>query len=137
MEQWGLNEYEKALWSSRNISGAEGTLKGTITLNDQTTLPIEMAFIKEQGDWKIYGLNIQNPGVSGEVLTVPIQADLEALTYATLARFSQALEIQDFTAFYDSIAEFWKGQITSETLKEAFQAFIDAEIKESSIGLKD
>lgn len=125
--QQQLNMYEKALWSSRSISGSQGSIEGTITLSDQSKLPMKIALLKEEGNWKINNLTIPAAGVSG-LMAVPEQEVLEGLVYMTLSQFGGALEAKEFTAFYDSISELWKSQTSPEELQTIFQSFIDAEL---------
>ena len=110
-----------------NISGSQGSIEGTITLSDQSKLPMKIALLKEEGNWKINNLTIPAAGVSG-LMAVPEQEVLEGLVYMTLSQFGGALEAKEFTAFYDSISELWKSQTSPEELQTIFQSFIDAEL---------
>jgi len=53
-----------SLWSSREINHNTGTLTGTLTSTDGTVTPIEYHFIKENGEWKILGLQLHQTGAA-------------------------------------------------------------------------
>jgi hypothetical protein len=45
-------------FDSREITNNNGTVKGTLEANDGTQTPIEFRLIKENGAWKILGLQV-------------------------------------------------------------------------------
>lgn len=54
-----LAEVTDHFWSSRRISGAEGELQGTFTLENRGVVPVRIKFVKEQGEWKILYVNVR------------------------------------------------------------------------------
>ena len=48
-------------FTNRNISGNQGTFRGTITGQDGTVTPIKFTVVKEGENWKVLGIFL-NPG---------------------------------------------------------------------------
>jgi hypothetical protein len=57
-----LKNNRESSWSSREISNGNGTLVGTLTANDGTTLPVEYHFVKENNEWRMLNLVLPNVG---------------------------------------------------------------------------
>lgn len=59
---------------------------------------------------------------------VPSSEETEKLTHDSLLAFNQAVQTQDFTAFYGQTAKLWQDQTKPAELKKIFQTFIDQKI---------
>lgn len=57
-----LKNNESASFPEREIKNNIGMVRGTLKLNDGTTIPIEMQFIKEDNEWKVLGIHINPAG---------------------------------------------------------------------------
>ena len=53
-----LSNNKSHTFDSREITNNNGTVKGTLEANDGTQTPIEFRLIKENGTWKIIGLQV-------------------------------------------------------------------------------
>ncbi len=69
--QPALLKNKKASFSERKVEGSQGFLKGTLTAEDGTSLPVEYRLVKENDEWKILSLNIP----SGGIIKNNLQAD--------------------------------------------------------------
>jgi hypothetical protein len=61
-----LDNNKDSTFNSRWISTGSGKISGTVEGADGTVTPIAYSFVKENGEWKIQGINIKpsNSGVS-------------------------------------------------------------------------
>lgn len=55
-----LSQYKTFSFSQRQIENNRGFLVGTMTTQSGTVYPVEIDFIKENGEWKIYGFDFNN-----------------------------------------------------------------------------
>ncbi len=58
----GLDGYESATWNSRSVENNTGRLEGTVTTNGGA-IPMLIDLVKEDGDWKIYGIETNPEGL--------------------------------------------------------------------------
>lgn len=58
----GLKNNQKTSWGERTISGSTGTLRGTLTATDGGVTPVEFHFVKENDEWKILGIGVNQAG---------------------------------------------------------------------------
>lgn len=121
-------EFKEASWSSRQISGGQGELKGTVTTETGGVIPIRLTFVKEEGEWKIY--NIQKPAAGLQVQAdspkVPGTADQVALIKRSMQDFAVSVERKSMRHFYGTVSKLWQKQITIEKLDEVFSTAYDA-----------
>lgn len=54
---------QSASFSSREISNDTGTLKGELKATDGGVTPVEIKFVKENGEWRILGIQVKNTGI--------------------------------------------------------------------------
>lgn len=57
LDQTGLNDYKSASYNSRAFENDQGRIEGTVTLSDGTSKPIQVDLMKENGTWKVQGIN--------------------------------------------------------------------------------
>jgi hypothetical protein len=58
---------------------------------------------------------------------LPTDGEIQYLVRETMLGFNDALQQEDFTAFYSTISKQWQKQTTAESMKTSFQSFIDGE----------
>jgi len=135
VENFNLNNFKEASWTSRSIesneNGGRGELEGTLSYTDGTSEPICMQFLKEDGDWRInfFVLDETCEEINGEEdtteLTIPSNEELVTMAHEALGSFAEAVDQGDFTNFYENtISEAWRTEISSEDLKESFKEFL-------------
>jgi hypothetical protein len=134
----GLTRYESASWTQRQIQNDRATLEGSVTTVDGATIPLTIALVSEDDEWKVLSLTTPMAGAAiadanRASAPVPDDTTLRQLVNHTMRSFSQALQRNDFGPFYETISERWKGQITKEGLSSAFQPFIDQKTSFESI----
>jgi hypothetical protein len=56
-----LKQYYDASWYSRSREGDRGVLEGTVTTTDAVydEVNVIVQLVKENGEWKIYSLDVQ------------------------------------------------------------------------------
>lgn len=131
VQQAGLITFKSASWNEREIANNQGILKGTVTLEDGSKLPLEINLIKEDGERKILNLNVPQSGITEEGTAnsdIPSQADTTILVQGGMKLLADAINAGDFTNFYNTIAQIRKQETTAAELQAAFQPFIDNKI---------
>ena len=63
MRQGKLAGNQGTFWHSRKVEGDEGDLEGTLELSGGTKLPLTVNLVKEKGDWRIHGIDINLGGM--------------------------------------------------------------------------
>ena len=58
---------------------------------------------------------------------MPTDGEIQYLVRETMLGFNDALQQEDFNAFYSTISKQWQKQTSPESLKSSFQSFIDGE----------
>lgn len=126
LERSGLNDIESSTWSSRSMKSGRVNFEGTVVTKTGATIPVSISFVKEDDAYKIYSIDIQEPGFGTQDNTgirMP-PADVQiGLVKAAINIFSQSVAKQSMGLFYEQISEIWKGQTTVEKLNEAFAPF--------------
>lgn len=56
-QESALAGYSDARWGNRSIYGGEGYIDGEVETKDGRLIPVEMTFLKEGDDWKIYQID--------------------------------------------------------------------------------
>lgn len=126
-----LATYKSASWTDREVNNNQGILKGTVTLEDNTKLPFEINLIKEDGQWKIFTMNVPQGGLTDQTATtgsIPTQAETTVMVHKAMDLFTTAVNKADFTAFYNEISKARQQQTTAADLLKAFQVFVDNKI---------
>jgi len=108
-------------------TGEPASAEGTLTTTSGETYEINFNFVKEEGDWKVFNLDIErdqdSSGVKGAVM--PSDAEIGTLTHATMTLFVDAIDNKSFQAFHDDTSKIWQAQITPAELLAAFLAFTE------------
>jgi len=135
VKAYGLDGFESASWSSRNINNDRGTLEGTVRTKKGGSVPLTIEMIKESGTWKV--LSIKGPQTGARTgpiierespaLAVPGTDESAQLALTSLLSLNEALQTKSFDKFHAGISRTWQEQITSAKLLEVFQALVDLE----------
>ena len=64
MQRFGLDKYQSASWNSREISGGQTQLEGTLKTRDGRTIRAKVLLVKEGDVWKVYGMDLRAGGVT-------------------------------------------------------------------------
>jgi hypothetical protein len=59
--------------------------------------------------------------------TLPSDGEIQYLVRDTMLGFNEALQQEDFNAFYSNISKQWQKQTSAESMKTSFQSFIDGQ----------
>lgn len=135
----GLTRYASASWSNREIQNNRATLEGSVTTTDGGTIPLTIQLVSEGDEWKVLGLTTPTAGaaIADEGGTrkpaAPDDATVRQLVNQTMRSFSEGLDRNDFGAFYATISERWKQQITGDGLGRAFQPLVDQKTRFGNI----
>ena len=135
-ERHGLDKYESASWSSREIADGRATLSGTIRLKGGGSLPATVVVVKSDGNWLVYSMRFDRAGVSpgDRSATAPLDsAAMKRLALRTLTEFNDAVLRADFTAFHAGLARPMREKYTPQALQGVFKAFVDQKIDLSPI----
>jgi hypothetical protein len=141
VKAYGLDGYQSASWSSRNIKNDRGTLEGTVQCKSGGAVPLTIEMIKEAGTWKVLSIMGPKTGAStGPIiekesadLPVPGKEEAAKLAATSLLAFNQAVLSKSFDKFHAGISKLWREQTTPDDLRKIFQTFIDKEIDIAAI----
>jgi hypothetical protein len=132
MQRYGVDKYQSASWSSREISGGRATLEGTIKTRDGGSVAVKAILVETGGQWKMYGLNLRAAGVTERAdaagPAAPDAAAAGRLATRTLLDFNDAVLRADFTAFHATLARAFREQYGPDRLKTIFKSFVDGKI---------
>jgi len=144
VKAYGLDGFQSASWSTRNITNDRGHLEGTVHTKTGGSVPLTLEMIKEDGLWKVLSITGPQAGAStgpaiekepaaAPALPAPAGAEAGKLALASLLSFNEAIQAKSFDAFHAGISKKWQEQITPAKLLETFQPFIEAKIDLVSI----
>lgn len=129
VERSALAEYASASWPSRRVENTRGWLSGTVSTASGGSVPMEIALIREQGEWKILSLRKPEAGILGEdAQQPPSTAEQLRLSRDATAMFADAVAQRDFTGFHQGVSSLWRAQVTPAQLQQAFQSFIENDV---------
>ncbi|HEY7608852.1 MAG TPA: hypothetical protein VIF14_06435 [Alphaproteobacteria bacterium] len=138
MQRYGLDQYESASWSSREINDGRATLEGTVRTRGGGRVPTSVVLVKSDGAWLVYGMRFTGAGVGtreeapgGAALD---QAAMKRLALRSLLDFNEAVRRADFTSFHAGLARPMREKYTPQQLLSVFQAFVDQKIDLTPIG---
>lgn len=114
--------FKEASWSNRETSGGRGELNGTIRTETGGVVPLKMMFIKENGTWKIYGIQKPTAGLQSEVSspTVPGKTDQVVLVRRSMHEFALSVNARSMQHFRSTVSQTWQRQVTTEQLDKVF-----------------
>ncbi len=123
-----LTRYSDASWGSRSIESGRGKISGTVNLDDGSSIPLTMDFVKEEGKWRIYSLYKQAAGLKEEAsgIQVPDEAEIVDMVKRTDMTFAQSVNARSMQGFHSYVSRLWQGQHSVEQLDQAFDSFYQA-----------
>ena len=117
-----LLKFKDTSWSNRQISGGRGELDGEVITDTGGVVPLKLMFVKENAQWKIYGIQKPTAGLQSEQSSpnIPSKADQIKLINSTFKNFAISVNNKDMSDFYSTIAELWKKEITVKEFSDVF-----------------
>jgi hypothetical protein len=138
MQRYGLDKYESASWSSREITNGRATLEGTVRTSGGGRVPTSVVLVKSEGAWLVYGMRFSGAGVAtreeAPAGTALDQAAMKRLALRSLLDFNEAIRRADFTSFHAGLARPMREKFTPQQLREVFKTFVDQKIDLTPIG---
>lgn len=100
------------------------------------TSPLNFIFryVRQDGEWKLVGINISSDETPGGATRgaakaeIPPEGQLIDLTNRAMALLARAVDRDDFSDLYASIAKLWQQQISKEALRDRLSVFIEKKI---------
>lgn len=122
LTQSSILHFKEASWSNRETSGGRGELNGTIRTETGGVVPLKVMFIKENGAWKIYGIQKPTAGLQSEVSspTVPSKTDQVVLVKRSMHEFALSVNSKSMQHFRSTVSQTWQRQVTTEQLDQVF-----------------
>ncbi|MFZ2804377.1 MAG: hypothetical protein WA001_04075 [Patescibacteria group bacterium] len=139
--QQNLDQYVKSSFPDFDITDATGRLDGTITLKNGHAISMEVEMMKEDGQWKVFGLNssggmpiaVPTQPPAPPDLTVPSDADSAQLAKVALILFAQSVKAKDFKLLYVGSSQKWQAQTSIADLDSAYASFINSKLDFSGL----
>ncbi len=132
MQRYGLDKYDSASWSSREITNGRATLEGTVRTTGGGRVPTSVILVKSDGTWLVYGMRFRAAGVGtsedspGAAALDP--AGMKRLALRSLLDFNEAVRRADFTAFHAGLARPMREKYTPAQLLDVFKSFVEQKI---------
>jgi len=121
VENSSLDRFREASWGSRSFENNLGRLDGTVVLDDGSSMPMFLEFIKEDGEWKLFHIEKKKAGITtDDPMSVPEGTELAELIKGTTKEFTKSLDLKDMTSFRHYMSKLWRDQYTVEMLDEAY-----------------
>ena len=128
-----LDQYRSSSWNKFNIVNSQGTVEGTVTLKDGSTVPLKVNLVNE-GGWKVLGLELTGGGANKPRPVAPTEAEAKKLVNRDVGEFRKAVEGNDFTRLHASLHSQFREAKSVEQLRDAFKAFVDGNEDLSGVG---
>jgi hypothetical protein len=127
----GLDKITLAKWRSTNVRNTTADVSGSANTTGGEIAEMAMTLVKSD-TWRVSqvtvnGRSLTADGGSDAMPTSVSASEAKALALQTLLDWDAAIKANDFSAFYNNIADIWKKEVTPIGLRESFKAFIDAE----------
>jgi len=127
----GLDKVTLAKWRSTNVRNSTADVSGSANTAGGEIAEIAMTLIKSD-TWRVSQVSVNGRPLSGDVGSDAISKSVssneaKALALQTLLDWDAAIKANDFSAFYNKIADVLKQETTPSSLRESFKAFINAE----------
>jgi hypothetical protein len=140
----GLRNFVSCTWTRKVIKNDDAKLDGEIVKATNAKVLVALELVREGGAWKLYSL--RTPQKEDLVFTenkfsllgrtvafadeatrpVPGEAELQQMVKEAMLKFNAAVQMQNFSEFYNYVSVAWQSQLLERQLKRAFQGFIDA-----------
>jgi len=127
----GLTQYKSANWDSVSFKNQTGKIEGTVTLKDETTVPMDISLVKEGEIWLISNLSLTGGGISKTSpenepkaeKTIPPLEELNRMAQESVALLGTAINAEDYNPFYQQISTIWQTQMTVQQFHDIFNTF--------------
>lgn len=128
VEANALTGYRDASWGSRSVESGRGRISGTVNLENGSSIPMTLDFIKEDGKWLIYALHKQASGLQDEAspVAVPGEEEIVDMVRRTDLEFAHSVNAGSMQRFHGYVSRLWQGQHSVEQLDQAFDSFYRA-----------
>jgi hypothetical protein len=122
LSRGALLNYKETSWSNRQVSGGRGELNGEVTTDTGGVIPLKLMFVKENGQWKIYGIQKPTAGLQTEESSpnIPGKADQVALAKLSMHDFAVSVNNKSMEYFRSTISQLWQKQFTTQQLDDVF-----------------
>lgn len=121
LSETALLQYQEASWSSRQFSGGQGELEGAVTTKSGGVIPLSLTFVKENGDWKIFGIRKAPAGLQvAQAPGIPDKAGQAALVKRSMHDFAISVNRKSMEHFRSTVSRLWQKHITTEELDNVF-----------------
>ncbi len=130
-----IGDYDGATWSSRSVSGNTGELEGSIRTRSGGVIPLKVKLVNESGEWRVHALEKTPAGLVADAAApgIPAEDELATMANSSVLQLARAVNANDFSDFYKSIAQLWRDQTTAEALRDAFRPLVDQKIDLTAI----
>jgi len=104
---FNLSEVDSTKWLSRTVTKVtdaedQAEIRGTFIYNDSKEAPTEVYLVKEDGDWKIYYIKVNNANPIAES-QVPSAEELSNMTDEVMIALIEAIRNGNFTSIYENV----------------------------------
>jgi hypothetical protein len=125
-----LLKFKETSWSNRQISGGRGELDGEVITDTGGVVPLKLIFIKENEQWKIYGIQKPTAGLQAEQTSpnIPNKAELMLLVKQSIYDFSISTNAKNMEHFHSTISQFWQKQISVKDLDDVFKPYYNPDL---------
>jgi hypothetical protein len=125
-----LLKFKETSWSNRQVSGGRGELDGEVITETGGVIPLKLMFVKENGEWRIYGIQKPTAGLQTEETSqnIPSKTDQVALVKQSMRDFATSVNAKSMAHFHATTSQTWQKQYTIQKLDEAFKPYIESEL---------
>lgn len=135
IDKYSLSEYESVFWNAKSRDLDTIKLEGNIKTKDGYIIPTKIELLKEDKEWKILNINVNNIESGKE--TIPSDSDLIELVNSSINIFKQSFVEDDFSILHNSISKIWQSQINKQQLREIFKPYVDKKIDIDNLNFSD
>ncbi len=135
-----FKDYKDCSFTTREAN-ADGTgkLKGKINFEDGSAIPIEIALIKENDEWKIDHITLPRSGITTNPsanVNSQNKGDISVIVIVkeTMTRLGNAIATGYYSDFYSYTAPQFQNSVSLEKIEKAFEPFQSAPIDWKSVG---
>jgi hypothetical protein len=134
-----LDRVVSASWPTRSIDQTTATLEGSVTLDNNETIPLRMIFVKSGEDWKIY--RIEKPA-AGVAMINDAKENKDIEHYTELAKrtgslFFEAMKRKDMRVMKPLLSSVLLQQYDMSALQKAYAPIMQASLDWDAVGRLD
>lgn len=123
-----LLKFKETNWSNRQVSGGRGELDGEVITNTGGVVPLKLMFVKENGEWKIYGIQKPTAGLQTDETSpsIPSKINQVELVKRSIHDFAVSVNAKSMEHFHATVSTVWQKQHTIQNLDEAFKPYYES-----------